>query len=108
MGKFVSFDSCSLFKMDFKSHFNPTNTTASAIAGSIEAAIGLVLNFLSIYVVFKSNKLRKNVLAPLICALAFSDIIFSLTLMLLVPQLFKNQPYDEGSFLCIFTPISYR
>ena len=90
------------------SDFDPTHTFASAIAGGIEGAIGLVLNTLSIFVILKSDKLRKNVLAPLICALAISDIIFCLSLTLLLPQFYNNQPYPEGSIKCILSPLSYR
>ena len=97
-----------LVKMNFTSNFDPKDTFASAIAGGIEGAIGLVLNTLSIFVILKSDKLRKNVLSSLICALAFSDIIFCLSLVLVIPQFYENEQYSEGSFLCIFTPIIYR
>ena len=95
-------------KMNFTSDFDPKDTFASAIAGGVEGAIGLLLNTFSIFVILKSDKLRKNVLSSLICALAFSDIIFCLSLMLVIPQFYKNEPYPEGSFQCIFTPIVYR
>ena len=97
-----------LVKMNFTSNFDAKDTFASAIAGGIEGAIGLVLNTLSIFVILKSDKLRKNVLAPLICALAISDIIFCLSLTLLLPQFYNNQPYPEGSIKCILSPLSYR
>ena len=92
----------------FVSDYDSTSATAAAIAGSIEGSVGLILNTLNIFVILKSEKLRNNAIAPLLCALAFSDITFCLTLIPTVHQFFNNEPYHEGSFLCYFTPISYR
>ena len=95
-------------KMTFTSYYDPTSATAAAIAGAIEGSIGLIMNTLNIFVILKSKKLRNNAIAPLLCALAFSDITFCLTLILVVFQFYNNEPFQEESFLCYFAPISYR
>ena len=94
--------------MKFESDYDPTSATTAAIAGCIEAFIGLILNTFNIFVILKSKRLRNNAIAPLLCALAFSDITFCLMLIPVVNQFYKNEPYQEESFLCYFTPISYR
>ena len=94
--------------MSFTSHFDDTSATAAAIAGTVEACIGLILNLLNVFVLWKSDKLRSNVITPLICALTLSDIIFCLSLILTVYQFRLNQPFPENDFLCSFYPIIYR
>ena len=94
--------------MKFESDYDPTSATAAAIVGSIEGSLGLILNILNIFAILKSKKLRNNAIAPLLCALAFSDITFCLMLIPVVHQFYKNEPYQEESFLCDFTPIGYR
>ena len=88
--------------------FDDTSATAAAIAGAVEACIGLTLNLLNVFVLWKSDKLRSNVITPLICALTLSDLMFCLSLIFAIHQFYNNEPYPEGSFLCYFAPISYR
>ena len=76
--------------MTFTSYYDPTSATAAAIAGAIEGSIGLIMNTLNIFVILKSKKLRNNAIAPLLCALAFSDITFCLTLILVVLQFYNK------------------
>ena len=94
--------------MNHTSHFSPTISKATTISGAIEGSIGLILNLSNILLLVRSQKLRKNIISPLICALTLSDLMFCLSLIFVIHQFYNNEPYPEGSFLCYFAPISYR
>ena len=91
-----------------KSYYDPTTTTITAYVGAVEGGIGLMMNILSIIVLLRSKRLRKNPISPLICALTLSDLVFCLSLGLTLYQFYNNKPYEEDSPLCYLSPISYR
>ena len=94
--------------MSNASVFDPGSAQVASIAGFLAAALGLVFNTLTLFVILKSSKLRSNCIAPLVCALAVSDMTFSFELIMVALQFEWNEAFGEGTFWCDFAPILYR
>ena len=94
--------------MNNSSDFDSGSALVASTGSFLFAALGLVFNTLTVVVIVKSNKLKSNCIAPLICALAVSDITFSLELILVALQFYWNEAFAEGTFLCYLSPIFYR
>ena len=95
-------------KMAFDSLIDDTSAKIGSIGGIICTLFGSVLNSLTIYTILKSRNLKKNPIAPLICALAISDLTFCLALILVSIQFYDNAPFGKETFWCYLSPIFYR
>ena len=89
------------------SDFGAASSLVASVGCSITAIIGMILNCLTIYVIQKS-KLKSHPIAPLTCALAFSDLTCCLAMILVSIQFYQNEPFTDETFLCYLSPILYR
>ena len=89
------------------SAFDSGSSLTASLGCSVTTIAGLILNSLTLYVILKT-KLKKHPIAPVICALAFSDLTFCLVLILVAIQFYHNEPFTEGTPLCDLSPILYR
>ena len=104
----MEFDQGKLELSEFHSNIDEVSGKIGAFGGAVCTILGSILNVLTIYTISKSKSLKKNPIAPLICALAFSDLTFCLVLILVSIQSYHNEPFEDGSFWCNFSPIFYR